>query len=74
MKLSSLAVGVTVADRPGRTLGCTLDSLLAAGFPSPRLFCDGEVKVPANFEVTRRFPAIGGWPNFWIDRACRPFA
>ncbi|MEZ5941753.1 MAG: hypothetical protein R3C18_10190 [Planctomycetaceae bacterium] len=61
-----IEVGLTVAPRGQVTLGRTLGSLVAAGFARPRLFCDGPVEVPEEYAVTRREPAIGGWPNFWL--------
>jgi pyruvyltransferase len=59
-------VGVTVTERPVRTLERTLSSLQAAGFPAPRIFADGPVIVPEALPLSRRSPAVGGWPNFWL--------
>jgi hypothetical protein len=59
-------VGVTVTERAERTLERTLSSLHAAGFPAPRIFADGPVAVPGEPPLTRRMPAVGGWPNFWL--------
>lgn len=64
--LDSWVVGVTVGPRSESTLGRTLASLVAAGFPKPRLFDDGDFDAPDGFDVTRRAPHVGGWPNFLL--------
>jgi hypothetical protein len=66
MKLQNWAVAVTAAPRGAPTLGRTLASIQAAGFPRPRVFADGDVAVAEGYDVTRRTPAVGGWPNFWL--------
>ncbi|MBW3596230.1 MAG: PKD domain-containing protein [Planctomycetes bacterium] len=66
MKLNDWAIGVTAAPRDPQTLPRTLASLEAAGFPRPRVFADGDLEAPAGYEATRRSPAVGGWPNFWL--------
>lgn len=66
VRLSRISLGVTVAERAGRTLERTLGSIAAAGFTQPRVFADGTVSVPDGAPVTRRLPALGGWPNFWL--------
>lgn len=64
-------VGVTVSSSTRTTLAETLSSLEQAGFPRPRLFCDGANPTVleyrcTGYEVTFREPRIGGWPNFWL--------
>jgi len=40
------AVGITAGARSSPTLDQTAENLKIAGFPSPRIFVDGIVKIP----------------------------
>jgi hypothetical protein len=63
------AVGVTTAPRGVATLDRCLESLTQAGWPSARLFVDGEADIPeafAHLPRTVREPRIGAWPNYYL--------
>lgn len=63
------AVGVTTAPRRQPTLQDCLDTLLAAGWDSPRLFVDGQVELPAmahSLQQTVRAPQQGAWLNYYL--------
>lgn len=63
------AVGVTTAPRRAPTLHPCLRSVIAAGWPSPHLFMDGEVDVPAEFSHlarTLRAPALGARQSYYL--------
>lgn len=64
------AYGVTtVRGRREATLPATLDSLKRAGFPTPRLFVDGDTDnsrwTGLNLPFTLRYPAVGVFGN-WV--------
>lgn len=63
------SLGLTTAPRKTETLRRTLKSLASAGWPRPRVFADGRVRVPGGYAVTRRKPAIGAWPNWHLGLA-----
>lgn len=63
------SVGVTTAARIRPTLRQCLDSLGAAGWPTPHLFVDGSVPVPEPYRglpMTFRDRAVGAWPNYHL--------
>lgn len=63
------AVGVTTAPRRVATLAECLAGLAHAGWPSPRLFVDGEVPIPPEFaHLSRsdREPSVGAWPSYYL--------
>lgn len=56
----------TIPERASNLLPITLQSLKAAGFPSPRLFIDGCSDHPNCYlEKTQRYPRVGAMKN-WI--------
>ena len=63
------AVGVTTAPRKPPVLDWSLDSLIRAGWPEPRLFADRTVPIArrsAHLAVTLRDDRVGAWPNFYL--------
>jgi hypothetical protein len=63
------AVGVTTAPRQVPTLANCLQSLAGAGWDRPRLFADGPVAIPEEFNAlprSTREPLVGAWPNFFL--------
>ncbi len=63
------AVGVTTAPRPKPTIDACLDSLIQAGWESPRLFVDSAVTIAERFHhlpVTFRETKLGAWPNYYM--------
>lgn len=71
-RVRSWAVGVTTAPRAVPTLGECLASLAGAGWDRPRLFVDGDVAIPPDFDRlprTDRSPRIGAWPNYYLALA-----
>jgi hypothetical protein len=68
----SWSIGVTTAPRAVPTLGDCLASLAAAGWDRPRLFVDGAVAIPPEFDHlprTDRSPRVGAWPNYYLALA-----
>jgi hypothetical protein len=68
----SWAVGVRSAPRNVPTLDWTLDSLARAGWDSPRIFEDLATAIAprhAKCPVSRREPAVGAFPNFYLGLA-----
>ena len=66
------AVGVTTAPRRVSTLNECLAGLARAGWPTPRLFVDGNVPIPQEFAQlpqTVRQPRIGAWPSYYLALA-----
>lgn len=66
------AVGVTTSPRSVPTLGWCLDSLIRAGWSSPRLFMDAPVELAPrhrNLPVSLRETRVGAWPNFYLGLA-----
>ncbi|MEZ5945104.1 MAG: hypothetical protein R3C18_27265 [Planctomycetaceae bacterium] len=62
------AVGVTTSPRRQDTLEQCLNSLVAAGWPLPELFVDGEADIPAALQQlpqTRRTPQFGARGNYY---------
>jgi hypothetical protein len=63
------AVGVTTAPRRQPTLESCLDSVVRAGWDSPRLFLDGTLRVPpryAHLPTSWREEGIGAWPSWYL--------
>jgi hypothetical protein len=63
------AVGVTTAPRAVPTVDWSLDSLIRAGWDSPRVFQDAPVPLSArsaDLPATVRATAIGAWPNYYL--------
>lgn len=66
------AVGVTTAPRRLSTLEDCLESLVFAGWQSPRLFIDSAVTIAdrhAHLATTLREPRVGAWPNYYLSLA-----
>jgi len=67
--VSRWAVGVTTAPRRQPTLEACLDSVVRAGWDSPRLFLDGTLRVPpryAHLPTSWREEGIGAWPAWYL--------
>jgi hypothetical protein len=63
------AVGVTTAPRRLPTLDWCLDSLIRAGWVTPRLFVDSAVTVAGRFAdlpVSLRDGKLGAWPSYYL--------
>ena len=63
------AVGVRSAPRNVPTLDWTLDSLVRAGWESPRIFEDLPTTIAARHAkcpLSTREPAVGAFPNFYL--------
>lgn len=56
---------VTTSPRTKPTLERMLESLDAAGFAEPLIYCDGTVEVSERYEVVGRETTIGAWPS-WL--------
>ena len=66
------AVGVTTAPRQVPTLSECLAGLARAGWPTPRIFVDGNVSIPQEFAhlpQTVREPRMGAWPSYYLALA-----
>jgi hypothetical protein len=64
------AVGITTAPRREPTLESCLDSVVRAGWDSPRLFLDGTLRVPpryAHLPTSWREEGIGAWPAWYLS-------
>jgi hypothetical protein len=71
-RVSRWAVGVTTAPRRQPTLAPCLESLAAAGWPSPHLFIDGAVTLPdrfASLHCTFHDTKLGAWPSYYLALA-----
>lgn len=71
-KIASWSVGITTARRSESTLARCVDSVVHAGWSSPRLFIDGRVALPEScrsLPVTTRDTAVGAWPNYYLGLA-----
>jgi hypothetical protein len=69
LRIRSWAVGITTTPRYPPTLECCLDSIVRAGWKTPRIFMDGKVSLPARHQhlpVTLREPKVRAWPNFYL--------
>ena len=68
-RVSEWAVSVTTAPRQSPTLDRCLSSIVAAGWPQPRIIVDGNVEIPDawnSFPITRREPQMGAWPSYFL--------
>ncbi len=68
-KVSKWALAVTTAPRKQLTLDRCLRSILAAGWPNPRIIADGDVSISErwnNLPITRHAPQIGAWPSYYL--------
>jgi hypothetical protein len=68
-KIVHWAVGVTSAPRRRPTLDWCLDSLIRAGWETPRLFLDSAVTIAdrfADLPVSLRESKLGAWPNYYL--------
>jgi hypothetical protein len=68
-KVRRWAVGVTSAPRRRPTLDWCLDSLIRAGWETPRLFIDSAVTIGERFAglpVSLREGKLGAWPNYYL--------
>ncbi|MES2789511.1 MAG: hypothetical protein V4719_07810 [Planctomycetota bacterium] len=66
------AVGMTTAPRDVPTLERSLNSLVAAGWSSPRLFAEPGTEIPVEFEhlpIARRDQVLGAFPNWYLGLA-----
>lgn len=72
VKPKNWAVAITTSPRRESTLEACLDSVIRAGWTTPRLFLDGTIRLPTQYEhlnVTWRDDSIGAWPAWYLALA-----
>jgi hypothetical protein len=65
-------VGITTAPRRISTLEDCLDSVIRAGWESPKVFFDGADRLPSRYRhlhVNSRSDSIGAWPAWYLALA-----
>lgn len=63
------AVGITTSPRRQSTLEACLDSVIRAGWEKPRIFVDGNDRLPVraqHLDVTSRESPVGAWPAWYL--------
>lgn len=68
-RVKKWCVGITTAPRRVSSLDASLEAIVNAGWTRPRIFVDGDVRIPhqwSDLPVSCRTPKVGAWPSYYL--------